>query len=103
MRLAAVLLGHPLGATPTTYALSALMCLNAARLSARVDAAGNLNSLFDQDRSFWDRKLVLEGPQTLQHNQLMTERRVLRLKSAFRLERRDGQSQEEEEERDHRR
>src|SRR6266481_6212045 len=37
----------------------------------------------------------------LQHNQLMTERRVLGLKSALRLERRDGQGQEEEEERDH--
>src|SRR5438874_12905885 len=36
------------------------------------------------------------------HNQLMTERRVLGLKSALRLERRDGQGQEEEE-RDHRR
>src|SRR5713226_5282637 len=34
----------------------------------------------------------------LQHNQLMTERRVLRLKSALRLERRDGQGQEEKEE-----
>ena len=32
MRLAAMLLEHPLGATPTTYALAALMCLNAARL-----------------------------------------------------------------------
>src|SRR6266849_3814689 len=31
MRLAAVLLEHPLGATPTTYALSALMCLSTAR------------------------------------------------------------------------
>src|SRR5438128_8337183 len=31
----------------------------------------------------------------LQHNQLMTERRVLGLKSALRLERRDGQGQEE--------
>src|SRR6476620_6889474 len=39
----------------------------------------------------------------LQHNQLMTERRVLGLKSALRLERRDGQGEEEEEERDHRR
>src|SRR5437762_5520363 len=39
----------------------------------------------------------------LQHNQLMTERRALGLKSALRLERRDGQGQEEEEERDHRR
>jgi RNA polymerase sigma factor (sigma-70 family) len=66
MRLAAVLLEHPLGATPTTYALSALMCLNAARLPARVDASGNLNSLFDQDRSLWDRKLVIEGLKLLE-------------------------------------
>jgi RNA polymerase sigma-70 factor (ECF subfamily) len=65
MRLAAALLEHPLGATPATYALSALMCLNAARLPARVDASGSLNSLFDQDRSLWDRKLVLEGLQLL--------------------------------------
>jgi len=61
MRLAAVLLKHPLGATPATSALCALMCLTAARLPARLDAAGNLNSLIDQDRSLWDRRLVLEG------------------------------------------
>jgi RNA polymerase sigma factor (sigma-70 family) len=61
MRLAAVLLEHPLGAMPATFALCALMCLTAARLPARLDAAGNLNSLINQDRSRWDRKLVLEG------------------------------------------
>src|SRR5437588_6969611 len=32
----------------------------------------------------------------LQHNQLMTERRVLGLKSALRLERRDGEGQKEQ-------
>jgi RNA polymerase sigma-70 factor (ECF subfamily) len=61
MRLAALLLEHPLGATPATHALAALMCLHAARLPARVDAAGNLSSLFDQDRSRWDQHLVTEG------------------------------------------
>jgi RNA polymerase sigma factor (sigma-70 family) len=61
MRLTAILLEHPLGATPTTYALAALMCLNAARLPARVDASGNLNALVDQDRSQWDQELVGEG------------------------------------------
>jgi RNA polymerase sigma-70 factor (ECF subfamily) len=61
MRLAAILLEHPLGATPTTYALAALMCLNAARLPARVDASGNLHALVDQDRSLWDQELVDEG------------------------------------------
>jgi RNA polymerase sigma-70 factor (ECF subfamily) len=61
MRLAAALLEHPLVATPETYALSALMCFNAARLPARVDAAGNLQSLAMQDRSLWDQDLVDDG------------------------------------------
>jgi len=61
MRLNALLLEHPLGATPTTYALAALMCLDAARLPARIDASGNLISLFDQNRSQWDQKLIAEG------------------------------------------
>src|SRR5262249_13496114 len=61
MRLSALLLEHPHGGTPETYALSALMCLNAARLPARMDAAGHLHSIFEQDRSQWDRELVHEG------------------------------------------
>lgn len=61
MRLAALILEHPLGATPSSYALSALMCLNKARLPARLDASGKLNSLLEQDRSLWDQKLVGEG------------------------------------------
>ena len=66
MRLAALLLEHPLGATPTSYALSALMCLNKARLPARLNASGKLNSLFDQDRSLWDQTLMTEGLQFLE-------------------------------------
>jgi len=66
MRLAAILLEHPLGATPTTYALAALMCLHAARLPARVDASGNLHALVDQDRSLWDQELVAEGLQLVE-------------------------------------
>ncbi|MBO0754882.1 MAG: hypothetical protein J2P54_03405 [Bradyrhizobiaceae bacterium] len=61
MRLTAALLAHPLGITPESYALAALMCLHAARLPVRVNAAGHLNSLFDQDRSQWDQGLVVEG------------------------------------------
>jgi len=61
MRLAAILMTHPLGGTPGTNALAALMCLNAARLPARVDSSGNLSPLFDQDRSQWDQQLVTEG------------------------------------------
>jgi RNA polymerase sigma factor (sigma-70 family) len=66
MRLSSVLLQHPLGATPTTYALSALMCLNMARLPARMDTSGNLHTLFDQDRSLWDQQLVVEGLKLLE-------------------------------------
>jgi RNA polymerase sigma-70 factor (ECF subfamily) len=61
MRLAGLLLEHPLAATPATHALTALMCLNAARLPARVDADGNLSSLLDQDRGLWDRALLARG------------------------------------------
>lgn len=61
MRLTAMLLEHPLGRTPATYALGALMSLHAARVPGRVDASGNLSSLLDQDRSQWDRQLVVEG------------------------------------------
>ena len=66
MRLATLLLQHPFGATPSSHALLALMCLNRARLPARVDASGNLNSLFDQDRSLWDQKLIGEGLRLLE-------------------------------------
>ena len=61
MRLTSILLDHPLGATPTTYALASLMCLNGARLPTRIDAAGNLRALADQDRSQWDQELLGEG------------------------------------------
>ncbi len=68
MRLTAVLLERPLGATPVTYALAALMSLHAARLPARVDAFGNLSSLTDQDRSQWDGELRREGLEFLEHS-----------------------------------
>ncbi len=61
MRLTAVLLQHPAGATPATFALGALMALDAARLPARLDESGQLHSLFEQDRSRWDQQLLAEG------------------------------------------
>jgi RNA polymerase sigma factor (sigma-70 family) len=61
MRLAALLREHPLASTPSTHALSALMCFHAARLPARLDSSGDLRSLFEQDRSRWDANLIGEG------------------------------------------
>jgi len=65
MRLCAMLLDHPLTSTPTTHALLALMCFHAARLPARLDAAGELRPFAEQDRSRWDRRLVAEGHRLL--------------------------------------
>src|SRR5262249_30854291 len=61
MRLTALLREHPPAATPATNALAALMCLHAARLSARIDAAGDLSPLGDQDRSRWHQDLIADG------------------------------------------
>jgi len=61
MRLVRLLVDHAPSATPTTYALAALMWLLAARLPARIDQAGNIKDLFEQDRSRWDEQLRSEG------------------------------------------
>jgi predicted RNA polymerase sigma factor len=61
MRLVGLLVEHDPAATPTTYALAALMWLHAARLPGRIDEAGNLVALFEQDRSRWDANLIDQG------------------------------------------
>ena len=61
MRLAALLREYAPADTPETSALAALMCLHGARLPARLDPAGDLSPLLDQDRSRWDAGLVAEG------------------------------------------
>jgi RNA polymerase sigma factor (sigma-70 family) len=68
IRLAELLLANPATSTPATHALIALMCLNAARLPARVDARGNLSSLYEQDRSLWDAELIAKGERLLDHS-----------------------------------
>ena len=57
----------------------------------------------DQEQAISVRELDTTANPPLQHNQLMTERRVLGLKSALRLERRGEQGQEEAQQGDHRR
>jgi RNA polymerase sigma factor (sigma-70 family) len=66
LRLASLLLEHPNTATPASYALAALMSLHAARLPARLNASGQLQTLYDQDRSQWDAKLIAEGQRLLE-------------------------------------
>jgi RNA polymerase sigma-70 factor (ECF subfamily) len=61
LRLGALLAAHPATGTPSTFALMALLCMNAARLPARLDDRGSLVLLEAQDRSRWDARLIEEG------------------------------------------
>ncbi|GAB5534492.1 MAG: sigma-70 family RNA polymerase sigma factor [Rubricoccaceae bacterium] len=65
IRLATILATHPLGQTPETFALLALMTLHLARLPARQDASGGLLLLDEQERDLWDRELIQAGMQWL--------------------------------------
>lgn len=64
LRLTRLLADHPVGRTPETCALFALMHLHAARLKARQDDAGLL-LLEEQDRSLWDQRMIQTGLQWL--------------------------------------
>lgn len=61
IRLTTLLAGHPAGNQPRVHALAALMLLNGARLSARLDAEGNILRLEDQDRSAWNKPMIARG------------------------------------------
>jgi RNA polymerase sigma-70 factor (ECF subfamily) len=83
LRLTALLLEYPPAATPSSFALAALMCLHAARLPARVDAAGELNALVDQDRSLWDAQLVARGLALLERSASGDELTAYHLEAAI--------------------
>lgn len=62
LRLAGLLAEHPaLTNQASPHALLAVCCLHAARLRSRIDAAGDLVPLDEQDRSQWDVRLIAEG------------------------------------------
>jgi len=73
IRLCALLLEHPASELPETYALAALLCLDAARLPGRTDAEGNLGPLDERARAAWDRDLIAEGLQLLDRSATGTE------------------------------
>ncbi|MGH7801642.1 MAG: RNA polymerase sigma factor [Thermodesulfobacteriota bacterium] len=70
IRLGELLVGHTAGNRPRSHALLALMLLNGARLSARMDTDGNILRLKEQDRSCWDQAMIARG---LYHLMLSTE------------------------------
>jgi predicted RNA polymerase sigma factor len=65
IRLAELLLRAPAVERRTVHALAALFCLNAARLSTRLDAEGVFVPLAEQDRSRWDCARLAHGVQHL--------------------------------------
>ncbi len=61
IRLTRLLAEHPVVGQPRVHALLALMYLNGARLRTRMDEAGNLLRLEEQDRSRWNRSMIQQG------------------------------------------
>ena len=83
MRLTAVLLQYPQGATSTTFALSALMCLNAARLPGRIKDGGQLSPFHEQKRELWDQELLKEGLKLLEHSATGAELSAYHIEAAI--------------------
>jgi RNA polymerase sigma-70 factor (ECF subfamily) len=61
LRLGELLAEHPIGHTPESFALLALMHLHAARITARQDGSGGLLLLEEQDRGLWDQAQIAVG------------------------------------------
>ena len=61
IRLVRQLVDHPASSLPEVHALLGLMLMQAARLPARVDSAGELATLEEQDRQLWDHAMIAEG------------------------------------------
>ncbi|MET0792825.1 MAG: DUF6596 domain-containing protein [Polyangiaceae bacterium] len=83
LRLTLLLLEYPAAATPAMHALAALMSLHAARLPARVDQAGDLSALVDQDRSRWDALWISEGLKHLELSAAGSELTAYHLEAAL--------------------
>lgn len=60
-RLALALLDHPSGDAPETEAFVALLELQSSRTAARIDDAGALRPLAEQDRTLWNRDRIDSG------------------------------------------
>jgi RNA polymerase sigma-70 factor (ECF subfamily) len=64
-RLCHLLCSNPRFRTPATDALMALMLFHAARLESRLDQAGSVLLLEEQDRGRWDRRLIRRAQEFL--------------------------------------
>src|SRR4029453_5011162 len=83
IRLTLLLYSYPPAASPETAALAALMYLHAGRLPARVDGAGDLSSLLEQDRSRGGSELLARGLALLERSATGREVTVYHLEAAI--------------------
>jgi RNA polymerase sigma-70 factor (ECF subfamily) len=83
MRLTGLLHSYPPAACPETAALAALMHLHAGRLPARLDGAGDLSPLLEQDRSRWDSELIARGLALLERSATGSEVTIYHLEAAI--------------------
>jgi RNA polymerase sigma-70 factor (ECF subfamily) len=67
IRLVTLVTQHPATQEARVHALLALMLLNAARLDARTDDAGNLLRLHEQNRTEWNQAMIQRGVLCLRH------------------------------------
>jgi RNA polymerase sigma-70 factor (ECF subfamily) len=73
IRLARAVAAHPWAAHPDADALAALLLFHGARLTGRIDAAGDIVPLPGQPRDRWDMGLVRMGFAHLQRGQRATQ------------------------------
>jgi predicted RNA polymerase sigma factor len=80
---------------PEARGLLALMLLNHARLSARVDPEGRIVTLDRQDRGLWDTREIAEGVRVLQSALALDRRGRLQIEAAIAALHDDAASAEE--------
>jgi len=61
MRLCKLLTEHPVGNTPSTFALLSLMCFQASRFDSRIGDDNSIILLEHQDRRLWNQDLIRWG------------------------------------------
>jgi len=83
IRLTGLLHSYPPAACPETAALAALMHLHAGRLPARLDGAGDLSPLLEQDRSRWDSELIARGLALLERSATGSEVTIYHLEAGI--------------------
>ena len=83
IRLTALLASHSVADLPKVHALFALMLLQASRLPARTDAAGDMLLLEDQDRLLWDGRMIALGLRELDRSARGEELSVYHLQAGI--------------------